>query len=169
MTVLLHTKHSQKFNRLVAQLNPDSQIDVMQVSEVSVATAVLLADKINRGEFIAIAGDRIPVSANPRIAVARFLGETAPFPVGPYILASLFQCAVYLVFSFRAERGPEIHFELFRDSIRLPRQDRNEALAGLVNAYAMRLEFFCRRAPFQWFNFYDFWRRPGVDTPNAQH
>jgi predicted LPLAT superfamily acyltransferase len=169
MTVLLHTKHSERFNRLLAQLNPDSQIDVMQVSELSSATAVLLADKVNRGEFVAIAGDRIPVSANPRVALASFLGETAPFPIGPYILASLFQCSVYLVFSFRAESGPEIHFELFRDSIRLPRQRRNEALAGLVKAYATRLEFFCRRAPLQWFNFYDFWRLPGVDTPNVQH
>ncbi|HET8564434.1 MAG TPA: acyltransferase, partial [Candidatus Binatia bacterium] len=121
LTVLIHTKHAEIFNRLLAQLDPESQLNLMQVTEVSPATAVLLSEKIGRGEFVAIAGDRIPVSSNPRIALARFLGEMAPFPVGPYILASLLRCPVYLLFSLRGARASEIHFELFRESILLPR------------------------------------------------
>ena len=100
--------------------------------------------------------------------MARFLGATAPFPVGPYILASLLQCPTYLMFSMRTEHTSEIHFQLFRESIRLPRQRRDEALAGLVAAYAGRLEHFCLRAPLQWFNFYDFWHLPALDTPDAR-
>ena len=81
---------------------------------------MLLSEKVRRGEFVAIAGDRIPVSSNPRVAMAKFLGEIAPFPVGPYILASLLRCPVYLLFSLRTGDTSEIHFELFRESIRLP-------------------------------------------------
>jgi predicted LPLAT superfamily acyltransferase len=167
LTVLVHTKHAEVFNRLLARLDPESQLNLIQVTEVSAATVVLLAEKIGRGEFVAIAGDRIPVSSNPRIASARFLGEMAPFPVGPYILASLLGCPVYLLFSLRAGRASEIHFELFRESIRLPREGRDEALAGLVADYARRLEYFCLRAPLQWFNFYDFWHLSTVDTADA--
>ena len=167
LTVLVHTKHAEIFNRLLAQLDPESQLNLMQVTDVSPATAVLLSEKIGRGEFIAIAGDRIPVSSRPRVAVAKFLGEMAPFPVGPYILASLLRCSVYLLFSLRAGRGSEIHFELFRESIRLPRKGRDEALAGLVGEYACRLEHFCLRAPLQWFNFYDFWHLSTVETAHA--
>jgi predicted LPLAT superfamily acyltransferase len=167
LTLLVHTKHAETFNRLLAQLDPESQLNLMQVSEVSPATVVLLAEKIGRGEFVAIAGDRIPVSSNPRIASASFLGEMAPFPVGPYVLASLLRCPVYLLFSLRAGRASEIHFELFRESILLPREGRDEALAGLVADYARRLEYFCLRAPLQWFNFYDFWHLSTVDTPDA--
>jgi predicted LPLAT superfamily acyltransferase len=167
LTALIHTKHAEKFNRLLAQLDPDSQLNMMQVTEMSPGTAMLLADKIEQGEFVAIAGDRIPVSQNPRIALAQFLGETAPFPVGPYILASLLQCPTYLMFSMRRGNTSEIHFELFRESIHLPRKGRDEVLAGLVAEYARRLEHFCLRAPLQWFNFYDFWHLPTVDTPDA--
>ncbi len=71
------------------------------------------------------------------------------------------------VFSLRTGRTSEIHFELFRESIRLPRKGRDEALAGLVAEYAARLEHFCRRAPLQWFNFYDFWHLPTMDTADA--
>jgi len=169
LTVLLHTKHAVRFNQLLARLDPDSQLNLMQVTEVSPAAAALLAAKIAQGEFIAIAGDRIPVSTNPRTALASFLGEAAPFPIGPYVLASLFQCPMYLLFSLHIEERWEIHFELFRESIRLPRRRRAEALAALVAAYATRLEFFCTRAPLEWFNFYDFWRLPKPNDADAFH
>ena len=164
LTVLIHTKHAQRFNRLLAQLDPESQIDLMQVTELSPATAIILASKLAQGEFVAIAGDRIPVSPHPRIALAEFLGTVAPFPVGPYILASLFQCPVYLMFSSNHGLTAEIHFESFYETIRLPRKDRDQALALIAAEYARRLEHFCRRAPLQWFNFYDFWSLSTVDN-----
>ncbi len=163
MTVLTHTKHAEKFNRLLARLNPESQLNLMQVTELSAATAILFAEKIMQGEFIAIAGDRIPVSPSPRVALANFLGAPAPFPVGPYIMASLFQCPVYLLFTLRRGGAAEIHFELFRESICLPRKGRDRALAELAADYARRLEYFCRRAPLQWYNFYDFWHLPVLE------
>jgi len=167
MTVLIHTKHAQRFNRLLAQLNADSQVNLMQVTELSAATAVLLSEKVARGEFVAVAGDRIPVTPKPRVAMADFFGAPAPFPVGPYILADLLQCPVFLLFTLRRGRTSEIHFELFRESIHLPRRQRERALADLAAEYALRLEHYCRRAPLQWFNFYQFWRLPTMDPANA--
>ncbi len=163
LTVLLHTKHATRFNRLLAQVNPDSQLNVMQVTELTPATAALLKEKIDQGEFVAITGDRIPVALEPRIAMAPFLGAMAPFPVGPYVMASIFHCPVHLLFSLRTQRSWEIHLELFRQSIRLPRKDRAAALATLAGAYAVRLECYCRQAPLQWFNFYDFWQVGRLD------
>lgn len=167
LTVLVHTRHAQAFNRLLAQLDPESQMNLMQVTEISPATAVLLAEKVEQGEFVVIAGDRIPVSPNPRVAIAPFLGAPAPFPVGPYVLASLLRCPTYLIFSLRSGDSSEVHFELLRESITLPRKDRDQALAELATAYAARLEDYCLRAPFQWFNFYDFWHHPTMDTSDA--
>ena len=164
LTVLIHTKHAQRFNQLLAHLDPESQVDLMQVTELSPATAIVLSRKLAQGEFVAIAGDRIPVSTNPRVALAEFLGTMAPFPIGPYILASLYHCPVYLMFG--GSHGPtaEIHFELFHQDIHLPRKGRDQALARLTAEYARRLEYFCRRAPLQWFNFYDFWSLSSVEN-----
>jgi predicted LPLAT superfamily acyltransferase len=167
LTILTHTKHATVFNRLLAQLDPESQLNLMQVTEISPATAILLSKKIAEGEFVAIAGDRIPVARNPKVVLAKFLGERAPFPVGPYILASLLQCPTYLLFSLRVGRAWQIHFELFREAIRLPRKNRYAALAQLVVDYVSRLEHFCVRTPLQWFNFYDFWRLPVMDTTDG--
>ena len=162
ITVLVHTKHAKAFNRLLAQLDPDSQLNLMQVTELTPAMAMLLAEKVARGEFVAIAGDRIPVSPNPRVAHAAFLGASAPFPIGPYVLASVLQCPVYLLFALTIGDRSECHFEVFREAISLPRKQREQVLAELATAYAARLEKFCMKAPLQWFNFYDFWHLSGI-------
>jgi predicted LPLAT superfamily acyltransferase len=135
----------------------------MQVTDMSPATAIELGERVARGEFVVIAGDRIPVSPNPRVSFANFLGRSAPFPVGPYILASLLRCPVYLLFSRRTRDGAELHFERFRDQIVLPRNSREAAFDALTADYAQRLQHHCLLSPLQWFNFYDFWHMPAAD------
>jgi predicted LPLAT superfamily acyltransferase len=157
LTVLIHNKHAKAFNQLLAKLNPASQFNLMQVTEISPATAIALINKVNQGEFIVIAGDRIPISLNPRVAIAPFLGQNAPFPIGPYVLASVLQCPVYLIFSVKIQNSVEIFIELFREAIILPRKNRDSLLSQLAADYAARLAYYCQQSPLQWFNFYDFW------------
>jgi predicted LPLAT superfamily acyltransferase len=167
LTVLVHTKHAQAFNDMLGRLNPESQLNLMQVTEMSPATAMLLSERVARGEFVVIAGDRIPVSHNPRVAVADFIGAPAAFPVGPYVLASVLQCPVFLLFSIRCGDKSEVHFEHFREQVRVPRQGRDEALNTLAADYARRLEHYTLRAPLQWFNYYDFWHLPHLEKSDA--
>jgi predicted LPLAT superfamily acyltransferase len=170
LTVLVHTRHAQAFNQMLARLNPDSQLNLLQVTELSAATAMMLSERVARGEFVVIAGDRVPVTTGtkpPRIAVASFLGAPAPFPVGPYVLANALQCPVFLLFSMRQGARSVVHFEAFRDVVRVPRQGRDAALAALASDYAARLEHYSLRAPLQWFNFYDFWHMPQQDRPHV--
>ena len=169
LTVLVHTRHAQAFNQMLAQLDPGSQLNLMQVTNMSPATAMVLAEKVAQGEFVVIAGDRVPVSPQPRVARASFLGRIAPFPIGPYVMAALLQCPVYLMFSRRSAEGAEVSFEAFRERIVLPRKQRDEVLAELASAYAARLEAHCLQAPYQWFNFYDFWADSALDEHHASH
>jgi predicted LPLAT superfamily acyltransferase len=167
LTVLVHTGHARAFNALLARLDPRSQLNLLQVTEMTPATAISLAERIGRGEFVVIAGDRIPVAPNPRVAQADFLGQRAAFPIGPYVLASVLQCPLYMLFSMRRLAGHELHFELLREAVHLPRQGREQVLARLAADYAARLEFHCIRAPLDWFNFYDFWHSPDLESADA--
>src|SRR5688572_8445347 len=62
LTVLVHTKHAERFNRILRKLDPANRVELLQVTEVSAATAVELERRVRAGEFVALAGDRIPVS-----------------------------------------------------------------------------------------------------------
>ncbi|MBW9336987.1 acyltransferase, partial [Herbaspirillum sp. RU 5E] len=50
LTVLVHTRHAHAFNQLLAQLDPGSQLNLMQVTDMSPATAMVLAEKVAQGE-----------------------------------------------------------------------------------------------------------------------
>lgn len=169
ITVLVHTRHAQAFNRMLAKLDPRSQLNLMQVTEMTPAMAMQLSERVQQGEFIVIAGDRVPVSSNPRVALAPFLGQTAAFPIGPYVMAAVLGCPLYTMFATRQGDGHELHFERLRESVSLPRRGRDAALAELAAAYAARLEHHARRSPLEWFNFYDFWQLPDPEHPHAAH
>ncbi|WP_206434473.1 LpxL/LpxP family acyltransferase [Iodobacter ciconiae] len=156
LNILVHTQHARRFNQLLKQLNPGNDLQLIEVSEVGPATAVLLSEKITAGEYIVIAGDRIPVFASQTVQ-ADFLGHSAPFPAGPYILASLLKCPLYLLGCIHEGHGYNIHFETLASSVILPRKQRNEAMAGYAAQYAQALTALLKRSPYDWFNFFAFW------------
>ena len=169
ITVLVHTRHAQAFNNMLAKLDPRSALNLMQVTEMTPAMAMQLSERVEQGEFIVIAGDRVPVSPNPRVAYARFLGQDAAFPIGPYVMAAVLGCPLYTLFATRQGDAYELHFEGLRETVTLPRRGREAALSELAADYAHRLEHHVRRAPLEWFNFYDFWHLPDPDSTHAAH
>jgi predicted LPLAT superfamily acyltransferase len=122
-------------------------------------TSYILAAKeaIERGELVAILGDRVGV--NEKTVTVDFLGAPARFPTGPFTLAALLKCPIYLTFGlYHAPDRYDLYCEPFAESLELPRGRREEAIAAHAQRYAERLEHYCRLAPDNWFNFYDFWR-----------
>lgn len=158
LNVLVHTAHAEQFNRVLGRLDPDSNVRLIQVTEITPATAVMLAERVERGEWVAIAGDRVPVGAG-RTVVAPFLGHPARWPVGPYVLAALLRCPLVLMACVRDGTGPGhvMSFEWLADRVELPRRDRDAALAALATRFSQRLEALLARAPYEWFNFFPFW------------
>jgi predicted LPLAT superfamily acyltransferase len=169
VTVLVHTRHAQAFNDMLARLDPRSQLNLMQVTEMTPAMAMQLSERVGRGEFVVIAGDRVPVSDQPRVAIAPFLGRAAAFPVGPYVMAAVLGCPLYAMFAAREGDAYDLHFEPLRETVSLPRRGRDQALAELAADYAALLERHARRTPLEWFNFYDFWHLPISELTDAAH
>ncbi|MDD1608226.1 MAG: hypothetical protein LUQ18_06985 [Methylococcaceae bacterium] len=157
INILVHTKHAEKFNQLLKQYNPNSSLNLIQVTEITAATSILLSDKIANGELVIIAADRTPVSNQQRVSSVDFLGANALFPQGPFILAALLNCPVYTVFCLKDQDKHIIHFEHFSDRLNFPRNNRQSAMQQSIQDYASRLQHYCLIAPLQWFNFFDFW------------
>lgn len=158
LNILVHTKHAQKFNKLLQDIDKTSSLNLIQVTEVSPSTAIMLNDKINAGEVIVIAGDRAPIGGGRQSSVD-FLGDDAVFPQGPYILASIFKCPVFLLFCVNEGSGYKIFIEHFADVISFSRKQRDKALSEWAQKFSARLGFYARRYPLQWYNFFDFWQK----------
>lgn len=161
INAIVYTDHAIRFNDILSRANPGFALNLIQVSNIGPDTAIHLLDKIDQGELLFIVGDRTPPAENRRVSVANFLGAPAPFAEGPFILASLLKCPVYLFFCVTEGDGNHpryrVYFEPFADRIALPRKARDATLQALIQRYADRLAWHTRKAPLQWFNFYNFW------------
>jgi predicted LPLAT superfamily acyltransferase/GT2 family glycosyltransferase len=158
LNVLLFTRHAEHINRLLQKVNPAAGMEIMQMGEIGPDTAMLLQEKIQRGEFIVIAADRTSPTSMHRVSSANFLGSPALFPQGPFILAALLECPVWLLFALHNGSRYDILLEAFAERLHLPRRQRQALLPEVIQRYANRLEHYCRLAPLQWFNFFNFWQ-----------
>ncbi len=166
LNVLVHTKHAPNFNRLLNRVGPESSVLLIQTTEVDPATAMMLYNRIAQGEFVVIVGDRTPVKQSSRYSWASFLGQPAPFPQGPFILAAILECPVQLIFCLKRAGRYHIIFEHFSESIVIPRRKRAEILDDCTSRYAARLEHYCASDPYKWFNFFNFWGQAGTLVPD---
>jgi predicted LPLAT superfamily acyltransferase len=164
VTAIVYTGHARRFNSVLASANDDFSARLVEVSDFGPETALMMQSRVEAGELLVIVGDRVPAHDAGRTTDAQFLGAPAPFAQGPYILAHALGCPVYLFFCLKERTGYHLYFEPFADRIELPRRERAERLAAWTQRYAERLEHYCRKAPYQWFNFFDFWARPGGDA-----
>ncbi len=157
LTVMVHTRHAIYYNEMLRRYNPAAAVKTIQVTETGPDTIMALSEQVESGEWIVIAGDRTAVGSQDRTVQAQFLGQNASFAQGPYIIASLLKCPVYLLFCIRGGAGYELYMEKFADRLVLPRQDREGAIQKYAQQFADRLERYVKNAPLQWYNFFDFW------------
>lgn len=162
LNILVHTRHAAQFNRMLKRLAPESDVNLIEVSEVNAATAVLLADKVDAGEHVVIAGDRVPVRASQTVRVD-FLGHAADFPVGPYVLAGLLKCPLLLLGCIHEGASYCVSLQCLAERVVLPRGRRAEALQEQAQVYADALTRLLVRSPFDWFNFFPFWDQAHAD------
>ncbi|MBW8309797.1 MAG: glycosyltransferase family 2 protein [Candidatus Paracaedibacteraceae bacterium] len=156
--ILLHSKNSQRYNQFLKAFNPLSNLNIIEITEINPATIIYLRDRLSQGDWVVIAGDRLPPQNKSRITHVPFLGIEAPFSQGPYILASLLECPVYMAIAVRDQANISVNLEKLDDKIVLPRANKNNHIDKYVIAFSQYLEKFSLLYPYQWFNFFNFWK-----------
>jgi predicted LPLAT superfamily acyltransferase len=156
--VLMYTDHAERINAFFEKLEPGSRVRVLGVDPTAVRTPFLIRECVERGEFVGILADRIHPAGRERVVRVPFLGRPAAFPATPFELATVLGCPLLQCLCVRTgdARYETLALPLFSGG-RVPRAEREKAARELVESYVAELERWCLRAPYQWFNFYDFW------------
>lgn len=160
---IVFTEHAENFNRMIKSLSPDAKVNIISTKSIGPNTAILLKEKIDRNEIVAIAADRVPTQTKAkhtdnRVVKTTFLGKEAYLPQGPIILASVLKCPVVLVFGLKNSKTHKIDIVCrdFGKQIVVDRKQREQSVKKYADEYARVLEELCLEYPYQWFNFYDF-------------
>jgi predicted LPLAT superfamily acyltransferase len=165
VTSLMDFTVTAHFNRMIRELNPQSEMRVISVNDVNPHTAILLQERLAAGELVVIAGDRTSAHSTNKCFMFPFLGEEAPFAQGAFSLAALLGAPVYFVFALRRRSlslTPDYDMYVRKSALSFdcPRKERNRRVEELARSFAAILEEYCKQQPLQWYNFYDFWAKP---------
>jgi predicted LPLAT superfamily acyltransferase len=157
LSLLMYEENARKINSALAAINPALTLEVIALGQPGSMLAV--ERRLDQGHAIGILADRgLSIAEEEHLSV-EFLGKPAPFPLGPFRLASLLKRRVILMIGlYRGGNRYDVHFEPLADFRATERADRAAAAEAALRHYVARLEYFCRLAPYNWFNFYEFWQ-----------
>ncbi|MDR2631953.1 MAG: hypothetical protein LBC60_13625, partial [Spirochaetaceae bacterium] len=165
VTAVVEGSVTAHFNRMMRELNPQSNRRTIDAKNFGPDTAILLQDRLAEGELVVIAGDRTSINTRNNYFLFPFLGEEAPFAYGPFFLAALLKVPVYFVFALRRrDVSLKSEYDMWVNKSNVsfdgPRREREERIRELARSFAAALERYCKQYPYQWYNFYDFWAKP---------
>jgi predicted LPLAT superfamily acyltransferase len=158
ISMLMYEENARKINTTLAAINPAATQDIIPLGRME--SMLLAREKIEAGHLVGMLADR-GLGKDPA-RDCDFLGAPAPIPTGPFRVAAMLRRPVlFMTGLYLGGNRYRIHFEPFADFSQVERAGRDAAIAAAQDAYAARLTHHCRLAPYNWFNFFDFWRGAG--------
>jgi len=166
--VVFDRSHNPAMTRLLDSLDPRIAAGVIDAGQDGPSIVLAVKQALDEGALVALLVDR----ARPGEPWLRtpFLGAPAPFPVAPWLVAATLKAPVLLAFGlYRGGARYDLVFEPFSDGSAIARQDRSRALPAMIERYAARLQHHACDAPYNWFNFYDFWHADDAVQDSTAH
>jgi predicted LPLAT superfamily acyltransferase len=155
VAIAMYEENARKLNAMVEAINPATKPDVIALGRMDAMLKV--REYLERGAFVGVLGDRT-LGSEPAHLV-QFLGEPARFPVGAMRAAALMRRRViFMIGLYRGGNRYHVAFEKLADFSAVEPKLREAAVGAAITRYAALLEKHCRRDPYNWFNFFDFWR-----------
>jgi len=157
LSLVMYEENARKIQSVLYAINPTLALEVIALGHPGSMMAV--EERLDQGHLIGILADRgLSLQGEEHLAI-EFLGDKARFPLGPFRLAAVLKRSVLLMVAvYRGGRRYDVYFERLADFTQLTRAARPEEVENALRFYVARLEYYCRLAPYNWFNFYDFWQ-----------
>lgn len=151
----MYPDNAQQINRMLSVVNPSVIEDVIPLGQLD--SMLRIHHLLGEGAMVGILADR--AAGSDHYQQVRFLGEDALFPTGPFRMAAMLRQPVFFMAGlYDGGNRYSIHFEQIADFGTVSRGDRGQAIQAAICNYAVILERHCRQQPYNWFNFFDFWK-----------
>jgi len=155
VAMAMYDENSRKVRAMLKVLNPTNEAEIIPLGNMD--SMLRIRECIENGGFVGFLGDRRLCGDEPGLAVP-FLGRPALFPVGPMRAAALLRSRVFFVLGlYQGANRYHVVFAPLADFRSTGPREREAAVEAAVRRYAALLEARCRRDPYNWFNFFDFW------------
>ncbi len=157
LKIVMDHGHNAAVMQTIDAVNPEFAQTIIDSRQLQgPALALRLAEELEAGTVIGMMVDRS--QKHEAQVPVRLLGRKAYLPAGPWLLASALGVPVFMCFGlYEGANRYSIYVEQLDTQLKIPRRDREQSMAAYAQRYADRMEHYIKKAPFNWFNFYDFW------------
>ena len=161
VSMVMYEDNAQQINRILAAINPRLAGSIIPLGRVDSMLRVKRA--LDDDGLLGMLADRTIGEPGDGEAVrhASLLGGSVAIPLGPFRMAAMLKRpVVFIVGLYRGGNRYDVHYEEladFSEGAVPPGADRGALIASAIERYTSRLEHHCRSAPYNWFNFYDYW------------
>lgn len=155
VAMVMHQGNAQKIIATLAAINPRATQDIIGMGHVD--SMLQVRERLDEGSVVGMLGDRTP--GGEAMQSVTILGAAARLPIGPFRMAAMLQRpVVFMTGLYLGGNRYSVHFDALADFSAVARDQRDAAVEAAVIRYAALLDQYCRRAPYNWFNFFDFWQ-----------
>lgn len=157
VAMAMYEENARKLNAALGAINPNAQQDIIALGHID--SMLQIHALLAQGTVVGMLGDRSLGNADTH--TVDFLGAPAELPRGPFRMAALMKRPVlFMTGLYLGGNRYDIHFETLADFSALPPRGRTLAVQLAMTRYAALMTQYCRKAPYNWFNFFDFWQAP---------
>lgn len=164
VAMVMHQGNAQKIIAILAAINPQATQDIIGMGRVD--SMLQVRERLDEGSVVGMLADRTP--GGEVLCSVQILGADANLPIGPFRMAALLQRPVmFMTGLYLGGNRYSVHFDTLADFSAVARDQRDGAVEAAVTRYAALLDQYCRKAPYNWFNFFDFWQSAPVEEKPA--
>jgi predicted LPLAT superfamily acyltransferase len=164
LAMTMYEDNARKLNAMLAALAPRHPPEIIAVGHID--AMLKIRARLDQGAMVGMLADR--GFGDEAMLPVTFLGATAYLPTGPMRAAAMLRRRViFMLGLYRGGNRYHVVFESLADFSATPAAARQAAIEAAVTRYAALLEQYCRSDPYNWFNFFDFWRGAGAAAPRS--
>jgi predicted LPLAT superfamily acyltransferase len=154
VSLLMYEENARNIRAVLAAINPRLKTEVIGLGRLD--SLISVSERLRNGHFVGVLADR-NVDGRDMVRLP-FLGEPAAFPRGPFRVAMMLNRPVVMMAGIDRGKGRyKVRFELLAPARETRPADPQAWLDEIMRQYVTRLEALCREAPYNWFNFFEFW------------
>ncbi len=155
VAMAMYEDNATKLNAIFKGINPQLASDIIPLGRIDAMLQV--SQRLDEGAFVGVLADRT-LGPEP-LQLVTLLGERARLPTGPMRMAAILGCKViFMAGLYRGANRYHVVFAKLADFSGIPAAARAAAVHDAIDRYAALLDRYCRSDPYNWFNFFDFWR-----------
>lgn len=155
VVMVMYEENAQRINALLSSISSMSKPNVIHPGHIN--SMLCVENELKNGALVGLLGDR-PVGKEKRQSI-RFLGKAALWPSGSFRMAAVLHRPIFLMIGLCTGPGKyEIFIEPLANFTDTDRHNREAALRQAMEKYVSQIDYYCHLAPYNWFNFFDFWQ-----------